>query len=279
MTGLRAGKAQGVPDRSQESGSSRGRTSPVTSDDRRRGWPAWSAVRQDDGVSALTDGMTAVIFDFYGTLTPVSPAQAWAGNAARLADVFGAPPDALVRVLDDSFPERISGALGDVAQTMQVVAQRLGVTLTPGQLAEAAATRRAVQEAMFALRPEALAVIRDLRARGLKIGLVSDCTSELPDAWARLPLAALVDAPVFSCVERTRKPDPALFLAAASRLSVDPAGCLYIGDGGGRELTGASALGMRAVLLAGPDWRGEHSSEADWTGPRISSLTQLTGAG
>ncbi len=223
----------------------------------------------------LTDGMTAVVFDFYGTLTPVSPGAAWASNAARLAQVIGVTPDALIRVLDDSFPERISGALGDVRQTMQAVADRLGVRLSPGRLDEAASTRRAVQEAMFALRPEALEVIGGLRARGLKIGLVSDCTSELPDAWARLPLAALVDAPVFSCIERTRKPDPKLFRAVAARLSVDPAGCLYVGDGGGRELTGASAIGMRAVLLAGPDWRGEQSSEADWTGLRISSLAEL----
>jgi putative hydrolase of the HAD superfamily len=220
--------------------------------------------------------MAAVIFDFYGTLTPVSPSEAWASNAAQLARVLGVTPAALVRELDDSFPERISGALGDVGQTMATIAGRLGVTLTPGQLEQAVTTRRAVQEAMFALRPEATGVIGTLRDRGLKIGLVSDCTSELPDAWARLPISALVDAPVFSCVERTRKPDPRLFRTAASRLGVDPASCLYIGDGGGRELTGASAIGMRAVLLAGPDWRGEHSSEADWAGPRVSSLTELT---
>jgi putative hydrolase of the HAD superfamily len=226
-------------------------------------------------VSGLTDGMAAVIFDFYGTLTPVSPGEVWANNAAELARVMGVPATALVRVLDESFPERISGALGDVGQTMQAIAGRLGVKLTPVQLQQAAATRRAVQEAMFALRPEAIGVITTLRDAGLKIGLVSDCTSELPDAWDRLPLSALVDAPVFSCVERTRKPDPRLFLTVASRLGVDPAACLYIGDGGGRELTGASALGMRAVLLAGPDWRGEHSSEADWAGPRVSSLTEL----
>ncbi len=70
-------------------------------------------------MTGLTDGMTAVVFDFYGTLTPVSPSEAWASNAARLAAVMGVPVDALVRVLDDSFPERISGALGDVRQTMR----------------------------------------------------------------------------------------------------------------------------------------------------------------
>lgn len=221
--------------------------------------------------------MTAVVFDFYGTLTPVSPSEAWASNAARLAAVMGVPVEDLVRVLDDSFPERVSGALGDVRQTMEAISDRLGVRLTDEQLDEASRTRRAVQEAMFALRPEALAVIGQLRNGGFRIGLVSDCTSELPDAWQRLPLAAYVDAPVFSCVEKTRKPDPLLFQAVAQRLPADPAACLYIGDGGGRELTGASAIGMRAVLLAGADWyrHRDHRTEANWAGPRIGSLTDL----
>ena len=235
----------------------------------------------DDLVTELIEGMTAVVFDFYGTLTPVSPGEVWATNAAQLAAVMGVPAGALLRELDDSFPERISGDLGDVRQTMQAIGDRLGVQLTDEQLDKASRTRRAVQESMFVLRPEALGVIKTLRDRGMRIGLVSDCTSELPDAWSQLPLAAVVDAPVFSCVERTRKPDPRLFYAVARRLSAEPGACVYIGDGGGRELTGASGIGMRAVLLAGPDWH-EHRdgrTEADWAGPRISSLTDLLTSG
>jgi putative hydrolase of the HAD superfamily len=234
-------------------------------------------VCQDGSVTGLTDGMSAVVFDFYGTLTPISPSEAWASNAAQLAAVLGVPVAPLIQLLDDSFPERISGALGDVRQTMQVLADRLGVRLTAEQLDEASHTRRSVQESMFTLRPEALGVIQVLRSAGLKTGLVSDCTSELPDAWSRLPLAAVIDAPVFSCVERTRKPDPALFRKVAADLQTEPARCLYVGDGGGRELTGASGVGMRAVLLAGPDWHehGDQRRESGWAGLRIGSLTEL----
>ncbi len=222
--------------------------------------------------------MTAVVFDFYGTLTPVSPDEAWASHAAVLAAALGVSPVALVTALDDSFPERITGAFGTVRQTMRTLADRLGVELTDARLDEVSRIRRERQEAMFALRPEAIPVIGRLREHGLKIGLLSDCTSELPDAWSRLPLSRLIDAAVFSCIERTRKPDPRLFLAVAARLPADPARCLYVGDGGGRELTGASAVGMRAVLLAGPDWRRTRTraAAADWVGPRIASLTELS---
>lgn len=233
------------------------------------------AVNENGTVTGLCDGAAAVVFDFFGTLTPVSPDQVWAGNARRLATALGVPADALRTELDESFPERITGALGDVRQTLQVLAGRLGTRPSAEQLDEASRIRRETQESMFALRPEALPVIRQLRAAGLRIGLVSDCTSELPDAWARLPLAGLVDAPVFSCVERMRKPDPRLFRTVAANLRAEPAECLYVGDGGGRELTGASDVGMRAVLLAGQDWLSHRSTEVGWTGARIGSLTDL----
>jgi putative hydrolase of the HAD superfamily len=232
-------------------------------------------VNKNGLMTGLTDGAAAVVFDFFGTLTPVSPDQVWAGNARKIAAALGVPADALRTVLDESFPERITGALGDVRQTLQVLAERLGARPSDDQLAEASEVRRETQESMFALRSEALPVIRQLRAAGLRIGLVSDCTSELPDAWARLPLADLVDAPVFSCVERTRKPDPRLFRTVAANLRTEPAECLYVGDGGGRELTGASEVGMRAVLLAGQDWLAHRSTEVGWTGPRIGLLTDL----
>jgi putative hydrolase of the HAD superfamily len=235
-------------------------------------------VGQDDLVTPdLLAGRRAVVFDFYGTLTPVSPPSVWAANASGLARVMGVPAAALSRLLDQTFGERITGELGDVPQTMRTLASRLGVQLTDQQAAEASRIRREVQETMFRLRPETLPVISELRGRGLGIGLVSDCTSELPDAWHRLPLDGVVDAPVFSCVERMRKPDPRLFRKVAAGLRADPEYCLYVGDGGGNELSGATAIGMRAVLLAGPDWQQyrDHNRETGWAGARISSLTEL----
>jgi putative hydrolase of the HAD superfamily len=228
-------------------------------------------------VGDLTNGISAVVFDFFGTLTPISPDAAWARNAARLAAAMGVSAAALATALDESFPERISGALGGVRETIQALGARLGARLTEAQLDEASRMRREMQETMFALRPEALEVIGKLRGLGLPIGLVSDCTSELPDAWPRLPVAGVIDAPVFSCLEGTRKPDPRLFRKVAAQLGAEPSACLYVGDGGGHELTGASAVGMRAVLLAGPDWdlRRSPGQELSWTGPRIGSLTEL----
>jgi putative hydrolase of the HAD superfamily len=190
---------------------------------------------------------------------------------------MGADGHALQAALHESFPERATGAMGDLPQTMQTLAGRLGVQLTGDQLDAACHVRRQVQHELFALRDDALASIRWLRARGLKIGVLSDCTVELPEIWPELPLAAAVDAAVFSCTAGIRKPDPRLFNLVCRELGACPSACLYIGDGGGRELSGARAAGMRAVLLAADDWQTNvvYDREEDWDGPRISSLDAL----
>ncbi|MFC4121719.1 HAD family hydrolase [Nonomuraea zeae] len=141
----------------------------------------------------------------------------------------------------------------------------------PGRLLPRAGHREPGRPAGHLPRPG-----RALRAAELRLGVLSDCTVELAETWPSLPLSRLVDAVVLSCETGRRKPDPELFHLIAQRLGVTPQECLYIGDGGGRELTGASACGMRAVMLRAGDWwdNDVHSREDDWPGPWISSLTE-----
>src|SRR6185437_12551140 len=99
--------------------------------------------------------------------------------------------------------------------------------------------------------PTALAVLRQLRNYyALKTCVVSDCSPELPQIWKETPFAPMFDAAVFSCEVGVRKPNPKIYLEACGRLGVEPDECLFVGDGGSGELTGAAALGMNAVRLA-----------------------------
>jgi hypothetical protein len=70
----------------------------------RGGYAVIGGLGEDGEVADLTDAMTAVVFDFFGTLTPVSPSEVWADNAAGLAAVFGVSPPDLLRVLDEVSP-------------------------------------------------------------------------------------------------------------------------------------------------------------------------------
>ncbi len=104
--------------------------------------------------------------------------------------------------------------------------------------------------------------------------MVSDCTSDLPALLPSLPIAGLLDATVYSVHLGVTKPHPALFQTACLRLGVAAEQCLYVGDGGGRELSGARSVGMTAVRLAAPDLAGHlvFDREPNWAGMSVSSL-------
>jgi len=228
-------------------------------------------------MTSFAEGSAAVIFDFFGTLTPGIPAEVWLDHASQLAAVMGVDGPSVHEAMYESFPERATGALGDLPHTIQAIADRLGAELTSDQLDAACRVRRQVERQIATLRRDAVPTVVWLRARGLKIAVLSDCTVELAECWPDLPLSPLVDAVVLSCTAGFRKPDPRLFELVTGRLGVDAQDCLYVGDGGGNELTAARAAGMRAVLLAADDWAASsvYDREREWNGDRISSLKDL----
>lgn len=221
--------------------------------------------------------IAAVIFDFFGTLTPSTPERVWQEHATRSAAPLGISAAAWHRALGESFAERATGSLGDLPATLRELARRSGVEPSEQALAAACAARMAAQRELFVFRADALAVLAEVRARGFAVGVLSDCTHELAETWPELPVADMVDARVLSCEVGRRKPDPALFSMIASQLGVAPAECLYVGDGGGRELSGASRCGMQAIMLRAEDWWANvaHSREDDWPGPSVPSLSAV----
>jgi putative hydrolase of the HAD superfamily len=99
----------------------------------------------------------------------------------------------------------------------------------------------------FELYEDALPVLAELRARGLKIGLVSNTSRDL-DAFIR-HFALGVDAWVASGTHGKVKPSPTIFRAVLELLGVEPEAAAMVGDSPADDVEGARALGMRAFLL------------------------------
>jgi putative hydrolase of the HAD superfamily len=123
------------------------------------------------------------------------------------------------------------------------------VSPAPDALDRATAVQLAGSAAVRTPRPGVLPVLATLRRRNLRLGLISDCSSELAESWPETPFAPLIDAAVFSWREGYRKPDQRLYATVAERLGVTPQQCWFVGDGGSREHRGAAAAGMRPVLV------------------------------
>lgn len=217
----------------------------------------------------------AALFDFFGTLTHAVRRGPMHGSIAR---ALGVDAETMTAVLDWSFVDRSRGTFGDAAQTLRWICAQASGRPGPDQLRRALADRVAAVRADTDLRPDAVSSLRALRGSGVRTAVVSDCGHELPAFLPRLPISPLLDARVYSVHVGQRKPHPSMYLTACRRLGVQPRECLYVGDGGSRELSGAADLGMTAVRLAAPDLADHLVYDAEtWTGPTIRSLSEVVG--
>jgi putative hydrolase of the HAD superfamily len=177
----------------------------------------------------------------------------------------------------ETYTDRAVGTYATIEDNIDEICRLLDIAPAREAIARAAKIRCRFAELSLAPRPDAAACLKTLREMRLKLGLVSDCSAEVPMLWPRTPLAALLDTAVFSCTAGVKKPNPAIYRKACSELNVTPGSCYYVGDGSSEELSGAQVLGMHAVLLELPP--GERSpvlaSEADtWQGDRVRSLAE-----
>jgi putative hydrolase of the HAD superfamily len=198
---------------------------------------------------------------------------------AHIAAVLGADAGAFRAEWDRTAVARQTGTVGSMEENVRTICRSLEMADPSDELvAEALAPRGEMYARWFHPRPGALETLEALRSRGFPLALISMCAPDTPAMWAASPFAGTVDVEVFSCEVGLRKPEPAIYLYACERLGVEPAACLYCGDGSYRELTGAAAVGMTAVEIRDPDVDLEtklHLEGDDWTGARIGDLREL----
>ena len=220
--------------------------------------------------------IAAVVFDYFGTLTPTLARAASSVDQPEIAEILGVDRDAVNEWWGRTYPDRSTGRTGSGLDTMRLLARTLGGDDSDEAVHAAQAIRLATYARMAQPRANAAEVLQSLRANGLRIGVLSDCSAELPELWPDLPLAEYVGEPVFSALVGERKPHVKMYTTVCERLDVEPGECLYVGDGGSNELTGATAFGMRAVLIADEGWATGHRFDSDdWHGESIADLSEI----
>jgi putative hydrolase of the HAD superfamily len=91
--------------------------------------------------------------------------------------------------------------------------------------------------------------LRQLRERGLRLGVVSNWDTRLRRISEGLGLDRLVDFIVISAEVGLRKPDPGIFLEALRRAGVGAAETIHVGDLPEEDVEGARRAGVRPVLI------------------------------
>jgi putative hydrolase of the HAD superfamily len=101
----------------------------------------------------------------------------------------------------------------------------------------------------FELYADVPAALRTLRARGIKVGLISNSHRCLATFETHFELTGLISAAVSSSEHGMMKPHPSIFAAALSLVDARPSDTLMVGDSVSHDVEGAMNAGMRAALL------------------------------
>ena len=108
--------------------------------------------------------------------------------------------------------------------------------------------RRKNLEGIFERTPvETIGLLQELKRRSIKIGLISNCYSDEADIIRKSSIFPYLDVAILSYEQGICKPDYELYNKAMDKLGVTAEECLYVGDGGSKELFAARDLGMKCI--------------------------------
>jgi putative hydrolase of the HAD superfamily len=232
--------------------------------------------------------VSAVIFDFYGTLAHWATHDGW-----NYQDVFSAHGYGLeTAVLQDYFVryDGVDHAEHSVSEEayevwvhgrLRELTDAAGVS-DPAHVAAIIDGLRASDRGPMIAYPDAAPTLQYLRDAGLAIGVCSNWGWELDAYLDQVGLLHLIDASVTSARAGSRKPHPGIYAKSAESLDVDPGEVVFVGDSWEPDVRGPRRAGMAAVHV----WREWHSDErapalqpGDQRVEELSGVLALLGVG
>lgn len=220
----------------------------------------------------------AIIFDLFGTLVDIFSRAEYDRVLKEMADALSIAADDFSLAWTAGRDARFLGKVAGLMDSLIDICRHLGATPTQAQLELASKARLDYYLRNMKPRREAVEVLTQLKNWDYRTGLISNCTTEVHVVWKQTPFPHLIEAPVFSCSVGIKKPDPRIYQVVVTKLGVEPNSCLYVADGDGGELQGASEAGMDAVRIRMPYEAATDAlrfKEEDWDGLTISSLKQI----
>ena len=191
----------------------------------------------------------AVLIDLYDTLAWTE----WPTMRAELEERFGIAEADLIRAFTTTRKARSIGAYGSEEGNLRAILEAAGIAADPALVRELNQGRaRAFAENGVHLWDDSIPTLRELRARGLRTAIVSNC-----DHWTRpivdqLGLGREADAIVLSFEVGVAKPDPGIYRVALDALDARPEEAVFVDDQAG-YCDGAEALGIGSFLIVRED--------------------------
>lgn len=206
--------------------------------------------------------MDAVLFDLYDTFVW----SRWGQLTDHVADRIGVDRATLHRAYNTTRHARGIGAYDSAEGDMTAVLDAAGVEPDPALIRELTDHERAfLLDGGITLYEDALEVAAELRARGTKTALVSNCSHSTIPVVEHLGLSEALDVIVLSVTAGVSKPDAGIYRAALEPLRTPPERAVFVDDQA-RYCDGAAALGIATRLIIRPSSNPIEGIAADTNG-------------
>ncbi len=191
-----------------------------------------------------------VFFDLFDTLCTVDEAAYFEGKR-RTARMLGVDFDAFMSAWRDTSRDASTGLLKTPFDRALKALDALGRRDRGAAMEAARLDVETIQKSVH-LYDGAADCLEALRARGFKLGLISNATATTAFIVGPLRLREMLDLLVFSYEARCAKPDAAIYRKAMERAATEAADALFVGDGANRELDAADELGLAVICMDHP---------------------------
>ena len=186
----------------------------------------------------------AVIFDMFETLVTLFTGRTYFSE--NIAADLGQPIEAFRKCWHETEKDRTLGK-HSMEEGLAITLKKLGAYSEANVHLICRKRREALGDTFNDIPPESLWLLKTLREKGYKVGLITNTFSDERDMIRNSPLYPLFDAAMISYEQGLLKPDTEIYRRAMQALGVTAEECLYVGDGGSHELDGARDLGMQAI--------------------------------
>ena len=186
----------------------------------------------------------AVIFDMFETLVSLFDGSTYFSE--DIAANLGIEHALLRKAWHETEDDRTLGnmtveeGIGETLKKLGIYSERSVDIVAGGRIATLEDTFRVVSE-------ESISLLENLHNKGILTGLISNCYSDEAKMIKNSLLYPLFDAVMLSYEQGVAKPDQEIYYRIVKELGVKTEECLYVGDGGSRELFTAREIGMHPV--------------------------------
>ncbi len=201
--------------------------------------------RRSVGSGDMPPAYRTVLLDLYDTFAWAD----WHRWQETLAYELGVSSAEIGRAFDVTRPARSVGAYADATADLSAVIREVRLDVAPERIEELRRLERSIIGNGLRLYEDSLPVLRELRSRGVKTALISNCSHDTRPAVDRVGLETEFDAVILSFEVGARKPQPAIYRAALERLDVTAEGAVFVDDQPA-YCDGAAALGIDTLLIS-----------------------------